>query len=297
MQPAILRITTLAAITGVCLWISLYEDALGDPPLRDITFATVGSHNLKLDLYLPQEVKNPPLVIFIHGGGWRHGSYKNCKTQWLTDDGFAVASIGYRLTNEAAFPAQLHDCKAAVRWLRKHADRYGYNAERIGVAGASAGGHLALLLGVTGGLAEFEGTVGDNLEQSSKVQAIVDYYGPADFVLRSRTHPSKTEDPDSPVRQLLGAPARENPRLAKFASPAYHVSQDDPPLLILHGDNDKTVYLDQSQRMVEEYRKADLDVRLEVVAGAGHGSAVLFTPEYRKKVASFLHAHLKQPQE
>jgi acetyl esterase/lipase len=265
----------------------------GSPPVRDVTFATPNSHALRLDLFLPKDAKDPPLVVFIHGGGWRNNSYKRCLIPWLTEHGFAVASVGYRLSDQAKFPAQVHDCKAAVRWLRAHADQYGYNADRIGVAGTSAGGHLALMLGVTGGVDELEGDVGGNSDQSSRVQAVVDYYGPSDFLLRSQNQPSKTEKPDSPVRQLLGVAASKDKELAKLASPAFHVTQGDPPLLIVHGERDKTVFLDQSKRMVEEYGKAGLDVTLVVVPGAGHGGAAHFTPAYRKKVADFLRSHLQ----
>ncbi|MEQ8785033.1 MAG: alpha/beta hydrolase [Pirellulaceae bacterium] len=261
--------------------------------MKDIVFASPEGHELRLDLYLPKDVEHPPLVVFIHGGGWRNNSYKKCLTPWLTDYGFAVASVGYRLSDAAKFPAQVHDCKAAVRWLRASAAKYGYDAERIGVAGTSAGGHLALMLGVTGGEDAMEGDVGGNGDQSSRVQAIVDYFGPSDFVLRSKNQPVKTEKPDSPVRLLLGVAASENEKLAKLASPAFHVSDDDAPLLILHGDKDTTVYLDQSQRMVDEYKRAGLDVMLEVVPGGGHGGAAHFTSAYREKVAEFLRARLR----
>jgi acetyl esterase/lipase len=264
------------------------------PPTKHIVFATVDSHELKLDLYLPKETENPPLVVFIHGGGWRNGSYKRCRTTWLTDYGFAVASIGYRLSDKAKFPAQVHDCKAAVRWLRAHADEYGYNADRIGVAGTSAGGYLALMLGVTGDEEKLEWDIGDNTNQSSRVQAVVDFYGPSDFVLRSQNQPIKTEGPESPVFLLLGQAAGKNEKLARFASPAFHVSKDDAPLLIIHGEKDKTVFLDQSERMVEEYRKANLDVTMITVAGAGHGGKAHFTPENREKVAEFLRKHLQR---
>lgn len=264
-------------------------------PLRDIVIAEVDSHPLKLDLFLPEATENPPLVVFIHGGGWRNNSYKTCHTKWLTDYGFAVASISYRLTDKATYPAQIHDCKAAVRWLRKHADRYGYNAERIGVAGTSAGGHLALLLGVTAGDEQLEGTVGGNLDTSSRIQAVVDYYGASDFLLRSKNQPSKTEKPGSPVRLLLGDAASKVPDLARLASPAYHVTRDDAPLLIIHGDKDNTVRLDQSERMVEEYEKAGLDVTFEILKGSGHGGSTFFTPEYREKVAQFFKQHLRRP--
>lgn len=264
-----------------------------EPSKKDVVFAKLDSGELRLDLYLPKDVEKPPLVVFIHGGGWRNNSYKKCLTPWLTEYGFAVASIGYRLTDKGTFPAQIHDCKGAVRWLRAHASDYGYDARRIGVAGTSAGGHLAALLGVTSDLKELEGDVGGNTDQSSQVQAIVDYYGPTDFILRSQNQPAKTEPPDSPVHRLLGGPASEKQELARLASSSYHVTKDDPPLLILHGKNDKTVYLDQSQRLVDEYRKAGLDVTMVVVPGAGHGGNAFFQEPYRKQVAEFLKKHLR----
>jgi dipeptidyl aminopeptidase/acylaminoacyl peptidase len=160
------------------------------------------------------------------------------------------------------------------------------------VAGTSAGGHLALMLGVTGENKELEGDVGGNLDQSSRVQAIVDYFGPSDFLLRSRNQAKMTEPADSPVHLLLGVAASQDEKLARLASPAFHVTADDAPLLIIHGDKDTTVFLDQSERMVDEYRKLELDVTLEVVPGGGHGGNAHFTDEYRKKVAAFLEAHL-----
>jgi len=287
-----LRIKLLIVLAVATLLITA-RPLRAEPPVRDVVFATVDSHELKLDLYLPKDVANPPLVVFVHGGGWRNNSYKKCLTPWLTEFGFAVASVSYRLTDKATFPAQIHDCKAAVRWLRAHADRYGYDSSRVGVAGTSAGGHLSLLLGVTGGDDRLEGEVGGNLDQSSRVQAVGDYYGPSDFVLRSKNQPTKTEKPDSPVRLLLGGPASENLEQARLASPAFHVTEDDPPLLIIHGEKDGTVKLNQSERMVEEYERAGLDVTLQIVPGAGHGGREHFTPQYRKLVAQFFDAHLR----
>ena len=266
------------------------------PPVRDVVFATVDGQDLKLNLFLPKQAERPPLVVFIHGGGWRKGSYQACRTQWLTEHGFAVASVGYRLSSRAKFPAQVHDCKAAVRWLRAHGDTYGYNADRIGVAGTSAGGHLALMMGVTGGDDVLEGDVGDESGRSSRVAAVVDYFGPSDFLLRARRQPVKTERSDSPVRLLLGVSATENEAIARRASPVYHVNKGDPPLLILHGQRDGTVHLRQSERMAEAYRQAGLDVQLEVLPGAGHGGSVFFNEKYQRLVADFLHKHLQQDQ-
>lgn len=283
-------------LLALLLPLTLPGPVRAEPAFADLVFATVDGHELKLDLYLPKDVKKPPLVVFIHGGGWRGGSHKKCLTSWLSERGFAVASISYRLSQQAVFPAQIHDCKAAVRWLRAHAGEYGYDASRIGVAGSSAGGHLALLLGVTGGEADYEGTVGGHLDQSSAVQAVVDYYGPTDFILRSQNQPSKTEAEDGSVRLLLGGPVSENPERARFASPALQVGAGDAPLLIVHGDKDKTVFLDQSQRMVEVYRQAGLDATLQVIPGAGHGGRAHFTPARQDLVAKFLTRHLRPSQ-
>ena len=289
-QLPLLRTFSISAT--IALLLSFHGLHGAEPTKVDLVVATVNGHDLKLDLYLPKAAKKPPLVIYIHGGSWRANSYKKCQTAWLTDYGFAVASISYRFSQAAVFPAQIHDCKAAVRWLRTHADELGYDATRIGVTGTSAGGHLALLLGTTGGMPEYEGSAGGSLDTSSTVQAVVDYYGPSDFILRSQNQPAKTEEEDSPVRQLIGGPVKENPERARFASPVFQVSEGDAPLLILHGDKDKTVYLDQSQRMVEAYRAAGLDVALQVVPGGGHGGNAHFTPELREKVAQFLKKHL-----
>ena len=266
-------------------------------PTKDVTFATVDGHELKLNLFLPDDVQNPPLVVFIHGGGWKNGSYKGCRVDWLAEHGFAVASIGYRLTDKATYPAQVHDCKAGVRWLRAHADDYGYDATRIGVAGTSAGGHLAMMIGMTGDHEELEGTVGGNLEHSSRVDAIVDYFGPSDFLFRSKTNPAKTENKNGSVWLLLGGPVSKKTELAKLASPVYHVSKDDPPMLILHGENDKTVYLNQAERINEAYEQAGLDVTFEVLPGAGHGGKVFFEGKSRRMVVEFFNKHLRSRSE
>ncbi|WP_231616132.1 alpha/beta hydrolase [Novipirellula artificiosorum] len=245
-------------------------------------------------MFLPEQSKNPPLVVFIHGGGWNKNSYRDCKITWLTEHGFAVASVGYRLSQKAIFPAQIHDVKGAVRWLRAHAKDYGYDATRIGVVGTSAGGHLASLLGVSGGMEALEGDTGGNPDQSSRVHAVVDFYGPTDFILRSKNQPKKTEQEGGGVFHLLGGKASEKTDLARLASPVFHVSKDDPPLLALHGDKDTTVYLDQSERIVEEYGKAGLEATLITLPGAGHGRGPFFEGKNREKVVEFLNRHLRK---
>ncbi len=261
----------------------------------DLVYAEVDGHKLLLDLFVPRGVERPPLVVFIHGGSWRAGDRKRCPVSWLPQEGFALASISYRFTDRAIFPAQIHDCKAAVRWLRANADTYGYNADRIAVAGSSAGGHLAVLLGVSGDVKALEGAVGKNTDQSSKVAAIVDFYGPTDFLLRSRTHPERSEAPSSGNYQLLAGPVSQKKELATLASGVTHVSAGDPPLLILHGDKDKTVLMDQSESLRKSYQDAQLDVELVVVKGGGHGGTDFYSGGAREKIVAFLKKHLNQP--
>jgi hypothetical protein len=134
----------------------------------DLGVAEVDGHKLQLDLFVPAGMKKPPLVVYIHGGSWLRGNRKQPPVQWLTEEGFALASISYRFSDRAIVPAQIHDVKAAIRWLRAHQDKYVYGASRIGVCGTSAGGHLAVLLGASGGVKELEGNVGENLQQSSR---------------------------------------------------------------------------------------------------------------------------------
>jgi len=142
---------------------------------RDIVFAQPDGVDLLLNLHLPKGVEQAPLVMFIHGGSWRNGDRNNCKVAWLAEKGYAVASIEYRVSTEALFPAQIHDCKGALRWLRAHSSKYGYDASKVVVSGSSAGGHLAALMGTSGDVDELEGLTGGNLDQSSRVQGIIDY--------------------------------------------------------------------------------------------------------------------------
>jgi acetyl esterase/lipase len=259
----------------------------------DVVFAEPDGHKLQLDLLVPKSAAKPPLVVYIHGGGWQQSSRKEFPFAWLAEHGFAVASIDYRLTHQAIYPAQIHDCKGAVRWLRAHADKYGYDASRIVVMGSSAGAHLSVLLGTTAGKPELEGTIGGNSDRSSKVDAVVDYYGATDFILRAKTQPDKTNEPGSIVYKLLDGPPGENEALAKLASGAWQVTPDDAPLLIFQGDADKTVLPDQSQRLYDAAKAADLDVAIHYVPKAAHSITPFLTESNRKLVLDFLAKHLR----
>lgn len=281
-------------VASLCCFFPL--DAAETAPVkiqREIVFAEVDGQKLKLDLYLPSVDGKAPLVVWIHGGGWRAGSKNKLPIQKITEHGFAIASISYRFSEKATFPAQIHDCKAAVRWLRAHQDRLGYNAEWIAVAGSSAGGHLALLLGTSGGVAELEGVVGGNLDQSSTVQAVIDYFGPSDFVLRGKTQPERAYTDISGSFALMGGVTgqRRDEKTERFASPATYVSNDDPPLLILHGRVDKTVLLDQSEHIAKLYAQAGLDAELVVLDKAGHGGKLFFQGQPFQQAKNFLIAN------
>jgi acetyl esterase/lipase len=189
--------------------------------------------------------------MFIHGGAWKHGDRKNFELGWLPSLGYAIASIEYRMSNEAVFPAQIHDCKGALRWLRAHQEVHGYDASKVVVAGHSAGGHLATLMGTSVGIGELEGTTAGHPDQSSAVQGVIDYFGPMDFVQRAKNQPQMTDDPKGIVYQLLGKPVTGNENLARLASPVTHAGAGDPPIIIFHGDADRQVLPEQSLLLFE----------------------------------------------
>lgn len=260
---------------------------------RDIEFAKVDSHSLKLDLYLPVGATSPPLVVWVHGGAWRAGSKNSMPLGELVRRGFAIASVDYRLSPVAKFPAQVHDCKAAIRFLRANAKRYGYEASKIGIAGSSAGGHLVAEIGVTNGHSKLEGTVGEHPDQSSSVQAIVDYYGPTNFLTilkQSTPHGLSVRVPA--LQLLLGSQPEENQALAKLASPVFHVDKDDPPLLMIHGDQDPQVPINQSHELHSRYKEVGLPVQLEVIHGGAHGGPKFYDDARIELVERFFAKHL-----
>jgi len=260
---------------------------------RDVTYATVGKKKLLLDLYVPKiEQGSPPLLVWIHGGGWRNGSKNSCKIISETNRGYAVASINYRLSQEAIFPAQIHDCKGAIRWLRANAKKYGYNSDRIGVGGASAGGHLVALLGTSAQVKELEGTVGGNLDQSSAVQAVCDFYGPTDMLAIAKSGRHGT--PFSAESKLLGGIATEKKALAQQASPATFVDKTDAPFLILHGDQDPLVPVEQSTSFEKLLTSAGVEVKLIIIKGAKHGGRQFASEENNQQLRAFFDKHIKR---
>jgi acetyl esterase/lipase len=262
---------------------------------RDLPYIANGHERQKLDLYLPEQGENHPLIIWIHGGAFRMGSKEGNEHEQLPFDylarGYALASINYRLSQHAIFPAQIEDCKAAVRWLRAHAAEFRIDPNRFAAWGPSAGGHLVAMLGTAGDVAEFD--VGAYLDVSSRIQCVVDYFGPTDFLqMDDQRLPDGMihNTPDSPESQLVGGPIQENPDKVARANPTTYVTKDVPPFLIVHGNRDPLVPYGQSVLLVEALQKVGADVTFYTVEGAGHGQ---FTdPEVPKLTGEFLARHI-----
>ncbi len=260
---------------------------------RDLEYARVGDRSLRLDLYRPEApTESPrPLVVWVHGGGWRAGSKANCPAVFLTRRGYAVASVDYRLSGAATFPAQIEDCRAALRWLRAHASDYAIDPTRVGVWGSSAGGHLVALLGTSGDRTEWDG-VGEHRDQSAAVQAVCDFFGPTDFTKMGGSH----DRPNSPEALLIGGPVQDRKAEAAAANPITYVTKDDPPFFVVHGEDDKTVPIGQSELLTTALESAGVPVEFLRVAKAGHGFKADSDPPVRAindRVAAFFDRHLK----
>ena len=239
---------------------------------RDLAYVTNGHPRQKLDLYLPADARKPPLIIMIHGGAFKSGSKDGQNPVPFLTQGYAVAALNYRLSGHAIFPAQIEDCKAAVRWLRAHAGEYGYDPDRFGAWGGSAGGHLVTMLGTTGSTTKFD--VGENLSVSSRVQAVADNFGPTDFLqMDAHRLPSGMvhNAPDSPESELIGGNLQDNPEKARNANPITYVTRDCPPFLVIHGDSDPLVPHHQSELLVAALQSAGVPVQFYTVKGGGHG--------------------------
>jgi acetyl esterase/lipase len=248
----------------------------------------VNGKDLALDLYLPAEAPSPPLVVWLHGGAWREGTKEKLPMQFV-EHGYATASLDFRQSTEARFPAQIHDIKAGIRFLRAKAGLYGYRRDRIAISGESSGGHLAALTGVTNGNREMEGTLGNHLEESSDVQAIVDYYGASNLTtILAQSTPFGLRMRKPALDLLLGAQPEDERALAELASPVTHVRPGNPPLLVFHGDQDPQMPIHQSHELHSVYKKAGLDVEFDVVYGAAHGGNEFFAPEHLQRVLRFL---------
>lgn len=257
--------------------------------LHDIEFAKPNGHSLTLDLYLPTDSHAPtPVVIFVHGGGWKNGSKASAKktASWLAEHGFAIVAIDYRLTDKAQWPAQLNDCRRAVAWCRQNAKTYNFDQHNIGAWGTSAGAHLAALMGTSPFV---EGA--DFTKESAAIKAVCDWFGPSDLLTMPPNNIGNgrtAEDiANSNGAKLLGCTVRENVELAKSASAYFQASVCDASFLIMHGDKDTGVPLSQSQKLHNRLCEAQVPSELVVIKGAGHGGKLFQTEAARRKVLAF----------
>ena len=303
-----MRLNSILAI-GVALALACnvnHARAQIQPTHSDLVYATLGGTPLRLDLYIPNAAPQPyPVVIWIHGGGLSGGSkFPAGNAGLLMQHGFAVASLDYRLTSQAGqyganavtFPAQIHDVKGAIRWLRANAGTYHLDPARFGAWGGSAGGHLAALAGTSGGVAAIEGNIGGNLAFSSAIQAVADHFGPTDLLnmqLDVTTPPGSAFDHDSPgspeshligfdqpsqgIGVLRANQSNPNPPYPAFmtlitqANPITWVDANDPPFTIAHGTADNVVPQNQSTRMANALQAVGVPYDYTPVVGAGHG--------------------------
>ena len=263
----------------------------------DLAYAGTDNPRQKLDLFFAKKraIEKPlPLVVFIHGGGWQNGDKRSGlhRVAAFVESGeFVGASIGYRLSSEAIWPAQIHDCKAAIRWLRAHADEFGFDPDRIAVMGSSAGGHLVAMLGTSGDVKKLEGDLGKHQDVSSRVNCVIDEFGPTNF-LTMNEFPGKMDHlaKDSPESKLLGRQITEVPELVREASPITHVTKDDPPILIIHGTKDPLVPYQQSVTFAEALRKAGVTVTLQKIENGEHGD--FKNEEVNGRTQAFLQKYL-----
>jgi acetyl esterase/lipase len=237
--------------------------------VSDIQYCTGAGKPLLMDIFVPEKpLRRPaPAVLWLHGGGWERGDKNgNSGALLLAENGFVTASIYYRLSGDSPFPAAIEDCKCAIRFLRANAAQYGIDPNRIGIAGASAGGHLALLVATANERVDLEGS-GGWTGVSSQVAAASAWYGPTDFTVGEKAFEKKS---GRAVTKFLGGTLEQKADVYRKASPVTYVSANSPPILLVHGDRDEIVPFDQSARMLAAYKKAGASAELIKVEGVGH---------------------------
>jgi acetyl esterase/lipase len=272
---------------------------------QDIQYANT-SNSQKLDIYLPEKGEGPfPVILSIHGGAFKSGDKRDGQLKPMLEGlnhGYAVVSVNYRLSPEAKFPAQIFDVKAAVRWIRANANQYKLNPDKIAAWGGSAGGHLSALLGTSADVSSLEDLQLGNPEQSSRLQAVVDWFGPTDFLkMDEQLKESKVKNPqvhavkDSPESELIGKNIENAPELVRAANPETYITSDDPPFLIQHGLTDNLVPYQQSVNLAEKLEKklGEEKVSLKLFPGTGHGGPAFLAADNLENIFSFLDSYLK----
>ncbi len=269
---------------------------------KDIAYVTDGDAAQKLDLYLPEQPadKPLPLIVWVHGGGWQGGSKSGCPAASYVARGYAAASVEYRFSQKAVFPAQIQDCQAALRWLRANARKYNFDPDHIGLWGSSAGGHLVALMGTSGGKKAFP-PIGGNEDQSDRVQAVCDLYGPADFntVIQQAEDDKGVKNiyafntPKDTYSTLVGVHLGSDKAKTDAVSPVHFVSKDNPPFLILHGTKDALVPFAQSVEFEAALKQQGVPVLFQRLPNCGHGGAMFNKPAVNDMIRAFFDKHLK----
>ncbi len=268
--------------------------------IENISYADTDNPRQTLDLMLPKKRGDEPLpvVVFIHGGGWRNGDKgrgHNRIEPFVASGNYAGVSVGYRLSGEAQWPSQIHDCKAAIRWIRANAEKYNLNADRIGVWGTSAGGHLVTMLGTSGDVEAMDGSLGSNNQYSSRVSCVADFFGPTNFLTMNETAIESArldhDAADSPESLLIGGAIQDHPEKVATADPITYVSADDPAILIVHGTLDPLVSFNQSELLYAALDKAGVEKTLITIDGGEHGRG--FPPQTTELVERFFDHHLR----
>ncbi|MEN8133666.1 MAG: alpha/beta hydrolase [Pseudomonadota bacterium] len=254
---------------------------------RNIEYAKVDGRPLRLDLIRPSGIGPHPLIIWIHGGGWKQGDKRiklSHPVRQQVRRGYAVASIEYRLSHETVFPGQIQDCKAAIRWLRGNAQTFHLDPAAFIVWGSSAGGHLSALLGTSGDVAALEDLSMGYPRVSSRVQGVVDWYGPTDLLQMGGKHNLES----SPESLLIGCPIQSCPQQAAKASPIAYISTDDPPFFIQHGTSDRVVPFKQSELLYTALKKFGVPVNFIALEHARHSDQRFLGPDNVKQIETFL---------
>ncbi len=257
--------------------------------LRDLEYSKPGGKPLLLDLYLPETTPSKPLpvVLWVHGGGWKNGSKATCPGTWLVPLGYAVASIDYRLIPDHQWPAQMEDCHAALAWLRAHAAEHHLDGGHIAAWGGSSGGHMVAMMGTV------------DAPENLRVQAVVDWFGPSDLLTMPPNVLSDKRTREDLAKAngalLLGGIVMDQPEKARAASALHQASAGDAPFLIMHGTADTSVPVAQSQLLHEKLVAAGVESTLHIFPVAGHGGKDFYTPATRQLIQDFLDKHLKSP--
>ncbi len=266
---------------------------------RNLSYGTAHKERNALDLFVPKSEKPVPLIVWVHGGAWAAGSKDGGNPAMkLLEQGYAVAAINYRLSQHAVYPAQIQDCKEAIRFLRANSKKYNLNPDKFGAWGSSAGGHLVALLGTSAGAKDLLLADSPHKDVSDAVQCVIDFFGPTDLLKMGEQAGPKSkfdhDGPNSPESKLVGGPIQQKKELAQKANPITYVSKASAPFLIVHGDADPLVPLGQSELLNDALKKAGVPVELVTLKGAGHGGPQFNAKDVQAKCETFLEKHLKK---